>query len=234
MSEQAIATPAKETAVSLVSTKVPAHVSKAAGLGNENVTTDHIQVPRIKLLQQMNNEVDESHDAYVTGAKPGALLNTVTNELFKEIYVINVHFTEDFVIWRKREKGGGLVGTVGTAQEATEKIATLDGSPEDYEVIQTQSHLLLRKNEKTGALDVSPFLMDFASSKLRVSREWNTQIQQLGGDRFSSMWKITSVSTQNRAAQKFHNLSVENQGWVHDEDYEKAKAIYEGVTNSSK
>ena len=34
MSEQAIATPAKETAVSLVSTKVPAHVSKAAGLGN--------------------------------------------------------------------------------------------------------------------------------------------------------------------------------------------------------
>ncbi len=221
--------PVKKTAVSLVATEVPAHVSKAVGLGNENVTTDHIQIPRIKLLQQMNNEVDESHDAYVKGAKPGYLLNTVTNQLFQEIYVINVHFKEDFVIWRKREKGGGLIGTVPTSQEATEKIAALDGAADDYEVIQTQSHMLLRKNEETGALDLSPFIMDFSSSKLRVSREWNTQLQQLGGDRFSSMWKITSVSTQNRAAQKFHNLSVENQGWVHDEDYEKAKVIYEGL-----
>ena len=194
-------------AVSLVSNKVPAHVTESSGLGNENITGEHLQTPRVKLLQQMNSEVDENHDAYVQDAKPGDLLNTVSNEIYgKEILVINVHFTEDFVIWRKRDKGGGLIGTVNSAKEAVEHISTLDGSPEDYEVIQTQSHLLLRKNPETGSLDVSPFLMDFASSKLRVSREWNTQITQLGGDRFSSLWKISSVSTQNRAAQKFHNL----------------------------
>ena len=96
----------KSTAVSLVSKAVPAHVKEASGLGNENVSTEHLQTPRVKLLQQMNSEVDENHDAYVEGAKPGDLLNTVTNEIYgKEIYVINVHFTEDFVVWRKREKG---------------------------------------------------------------------------------------------------------------------------------
>ena len=47
-----------ETAISLVSNNVPAHVKEASGLGNENVTAEHLQTPRVKLLQQMNSEVD--------------------------------------------------------------------------------------------------------------------------------------------------------------------------------
>ena len=86
------------------------------------------------------------------------------------------------------------------------------------------------KDPATGDIVKTPFLMDFASSKLRVSREWNTQIAQLGGDRFSSLWKLASVQTQNRAAQKFYNLSVENQGWVLDEDYNYAKSVYDTIS----
>ena len=220
-------------AVSLVSKDVPAHVKEAQGLGNENVSGEHLQTPRVKLLQQMNSEVDENHDAYVEGAKPGDLLNTVSNEIYgKEIYVINVHFTEDFVVWRKREKGGGLVSTFSSQAEADEAISKQEGSPEDYETIQTQSHLLLRKDETTGDLDPTPFLIDFAASKLRVSRQWNTQIAQLGGDRFSSLWKLASVQTQNRASQTFQNLSVVKQGWVTEEDYVRAKEVYPTVSAS--
>jgi len=72
--------------------------------------------------------------------------------------------------------------------------------------------------------------MDFAASKLRVSREWNTQIAQLGGDRFSALWKLASVKTQNRAGQGFQNLNVMRQGWVTEEDYTFAKQIYGGVS----
>jgi len=225
----------KSTAVSLVSKTVPAHVKEATGLGNENVSGEHLQTPRVKLLQQMNSEVDENHDAYVEGAKPGDLLNTVTNENYgKEIYVINVHFTEDFVVWRKREKGGGLVSSFSTRADADDAISQQEGSPDDYEIIQTQSHLLMRKDEETGDLDPTPFLMDFASSKLRVSREWNTQIAQLGGDRFSSLWKVSAVSTQNRAGQKFQNLSVTKEGWTTEDDYTLAKGVYEQVSGPKK
>jgi|TARA_X000001382_G_scaffold104172_2_gene79189 hypothetical protein len=225
---------AESKAVSLVSANVPAHVKESAGLGNENVSTQHLQTPRVKLLQQMNSEVDESHDAYVEGAKPGDLLNTVTNEIYgTEIYVINVHFTEDFVVWRKREKGGGLVASCASRADADEMIGNQDGSPNDYEIIQTQSHLLIRKDATTGEMESTPFLMDFASSKLRVSREWNTQIAQLGGDRFSTLWKVSSVKTQNRAGQPFQNLSVMKEGWVTDDDYEIAKKVYKGVSGNT-
>ena len=221
-----------ENAISLVSNKVPAHVKEATGLGNENVTAEHLQTPRVKLLQQMNSEVDENHDAYIEGAKPGHFLNSVTNENYgTELYVINLHFKEDFVLWKKRDAGGGLVGTYPNEKAAYDYLAGEGLKAEDHEIIQTQSHLLLRKDPETGELIKTPFLMDFASSKLRVSREWNTQIGQLGGDRFSALWKLSSLQTQNRAAQKFFNLTAENQGWVTEEDYEFAKNSYEKVAN---
>jgi len=34
-----------ENAIVLVSTSVPAHVKEAAGRGNENITSDHLQTP---------------------------------------------------------------------------------------------------------------------------------------------------------------------------------------------
>ena len=226
-----------ETAISLVSSKVPMHVKEASGLGNENITAEHLQTPRVKLLQQMNSEVDPNHDAYINGAKPGDFINSVTNENYgTELYVINVHFKEDFVLWRKRESGGGLIGTYGSQSAALDHLAKEGLKAEDHEIIQTQSHLLLRKDPETGELLKTPFLMDFASSKLRVSREWNTQIGQLGGDRFCALWKLSSLQTQNRAAQKFYNLNAENQGWVTEEDYEYTKEVYTklnlGPTNS--
>ena len=46
-----------ENAIALTSTSVPAHVKEASGLGNENVTSDHLQTPRVKLLQQLSNEL---------------------------------------------------------------------------------------------------------------------------------------------------------------------------------
>lgn len=219
-----------ENAMSLVSTSVPAHVKGASGLGNENVTGDHLQTPRVKLLQQLNNEVDENHGDHIKGAKPGDFINSVTRENYgKSLYVVNIHFTEEYVVWRKREKGGGLIGTFESYDVATKHLETQGAALEDHEITQTQSHLLLSKNPDTAVLNNTAFIMDFSSSKLRVSREWNTQINQLGGDRFSSLWKLTAVQTQNRAAQKFWNLSVENQGWVLEADYEFAKGIYGSV-----
>ena len=220
-----------ENAIALVSTSVPAHVKEASGLGNENVTSDHLQTPRVKLLQQLSNEVDPNHEDYVEGAMPGDFYNTVTNSLLgRALYIINLLFKEEFVVWRKLNKGGGLKGTFPSYKEATDFLTAENLLVADHDVVQTQSHTLLMKDPNTGEFVRTPFLMDFASSKLRVSREWNTQITQLGGDRFSSLWKLSSVQTQNRAAQKFYNLSVENQGWVLEEDYIFAKSAYDNIS----
>jgi len=98
--------------------------------------------------------------------------------------------------------------------------------PDQHDVIQTHSHMLVEKNPKTGELGM-PFIMDFSSSKLRVSRSWNSQIQTKGGDRFSVLWKLESVKKANRAGQQFYNLDVVEVGWSQEGDYNVAKELYD-------
>ena len=219
--------------IALVSDKVPAHVKNSAGLGNEEVSTEHLQTPRVKLLQQLNNEVDENHSDYIEGSKPGHFINNVTKENYgTDMFVLNVRFTEDYVVWKKREFGGGLIGTFDTLQQATEFMTEQSMDPEQHDVIQTHSHLLIQKNPETGELSI-PFIMDFSSSKLRVSRSWNSQIQTKGGDRFSVLWKLESVKKANRAGQQFYNLDVAEVGWAQDVDYKAAKELYERTQRST-
>ena len=219
--------------IALVSDKVPAHVKNSAGLGNEEVSTEHLQPPRVKLLQQLNNEVDENHSEYIDGAKPGHFINNVTKENYgTDLFVLNVRFTEDFVVWKKREFGGGLIGTFDSLQQATDFMTEQNMDPEQHDVIQTHSHLLIEKNPETGELGI-PFIMDFSSSKLRVSRSWNSQIQTKGGDRFSVLWKLESVKKANRAGQQFYNLDVTEVGWAQDKDYGVAKELYERTQRSN-
>ena len=217
------------TTIDLVSKDVPSHVLKGTGLGNEEVGKDHLQTPRVKLLQQLSNEVDKNHSEYIEEATPGDFKNSVTKENYcVDMYVLNVKFTEDFVVWKKREIGGGLVGNFKSLAEATDYLTSNDLDVDQHDVIQTQSHLLIKKDAKSGELGI-PFIMDFASSKLRVSRSWNSQIQTKGGDRFASLWKMRSVQTANKAGQKFMNLAVDFEGWATEEDYIEAKKLYEAL-----
>ena len=111
------------TTIDLVSKDVPSHVLKGTGLGNEEVGKDHLQTPRVKLLQQLSNEVDKNHSEYIEEATPGDFINSVTKENYGvDMYVLNVKFTEDFVVWKKREIGGGLVGNFKSLAEATDYL----------------------------------------------------------------------------------------------------------------
>ena len=137
--------------ISIVTSTMPAHVKKGENLGNENIGSEHLSTPRLKQLQQLSNEVDENHSEYIDGAKVGDFINTVTKESYgKELFVVNVHFREEYVVWVKREKGGGLVGTFPTKQEAIKHLEDAGNKVEDHEITQTQTHTLLKVDEKTG------------------------------------------------------------------------------------
>jgi len=215
-----------ELALAITDDKLPAHVAKGTGRGNEDVTADQLTIPRLKLLQKMNDEVDKHHGNYVEGAEVGDFMNSLTKELFgTEVYVISIKFKDEYVIWRKREAGGGYLGSFSSMADAQERIAQ-EEKPDDYDINQTHSHIMLIKNPKTGELS-TPIIMDFASSKLRVSRNWNTQINMKGGDRFAGLWKLSSVQTENKAGATFMNLDASFVGWAQEADYKVAEEIYE-------
>jgi len=208
----------------LVSTNASAPVG--SGRGNEEVGVDALTIPRIKLLQKMSDEVDKFHAEHVAGAEPGHFLNSISKELHKDgLYVLNIKFTESFAVWKKRELGGGLVRSCKTLFEAQEILDAQD-KPDDFQIQHNHSHLLLLKDPETGALS-KPVLMDFNSSKMSVSKNWNTMINTKEGDRFSHLWKLVPVNATNRAGQIYLNLKVEYVGVALPDDYAAAEAVYE-------
>jgi len=213
----------KETTA--VATAAPSYI-KNTGRGNEDVEAQHLTIPRIKLLQKMSDEVDRHHANYVAGAKDGDFMNSLTKEIYGDsLYVIPLKFRDQFVVWRNREAGGGLLGSFPTNQAAIDKINEQE-KPVDYTISQTHEHIIVLKDSKTGELS-KPAIMDFSSSKLRVSRGWNSQINIKGGDRFAGLWKMTAVAVKNKAGAAFMNLDVEFAGWAQEEDYLACEKLFE-------
>ena len=92
--------------------ELPAHLKavEGAGRGNEHVGAN-VQIPRVKLLQKMSNEVDKHHGNYVEGCEPGHMVNTLTNHNYgNDLYCMSLQFKTEFVVWRHLEAGGGYGG----------------------------------------------------------------------------------------------------------------------------
>ena len=92
--------------------------------------------------------------------------------------------------------------------------------------------MLLLKDPNTGDLDRAPSIMDFASSKLRVSKAWNSQIGMKGGDRFAALWNVSGVPTENKMGKAFMNCEVSFVGWAQESDYKAAEAMYDQYSNT--
>jgi len=225
------ATKAISTAVSPLvasSDALPAHLTAVEGVGrgNENVGSQ-VAIPRIKLLQKMSNEVDKHHANFIEGCEPGHFVNTLTNQNYgSDVFAISLTFKTEFVVWRQLEAGGGYGGAFKSFADADAYVQQQD-KPTEYDINETHSHVLLLKNPETGELDRTPCIMDFASSKLRVSKNWNSQIGMRGGDRFAGLWKVSGVPTENKMGKAFMNCDVSWVGFALEDDYKAAEALYE-------
>ena len=212
------------TAVALFGDKanIPAHLQTAAPLGNENVTSSDLKLPRLTLLQALSPEIRS-----VEGAKPGLLFNNITKELYESINVINLFFKKEFAIFKLRKLGGGLEGNYDTLAEADAALKALD-RPEDYEIVETDKHYCLMLDETGKA--VSPIAIYMNSTKLTISKEWNSELQLVGKgvDRFASVWNVSSFTQSNRRNEQFENFSIQFMGWAPADLYAEAKAAYQG------
>lgn len=207
---------------------LPAHLQavEGAGRGNENVG-NAVTIPRLKLLQKMNNEVDKHHGDYIDGCDVGDFINNLTKQNYGScVYALSLHFNNEYAVWRDIKKGGGYGGTFSNLTDANEYISKQE-VPDEWSADETHGHVLLLKDPNTGELSKTPIVMDFAKSKLRVSKAWNSQIAMKGGDRFAGLWKIAGVSTENKSGQTFMNADVSWVGWAVEDDYKQAEAMYE-------
>lgn len=213
---------------------LPAHLQTGSATGNENVTADDIQIPRIKLLQKMSPEVDEGSPRYIKTCKAGQLLNSVTNETDDELFVINMFFESGVTVFKQRDLGGGFFGNFKTEQDAKESLIDEGFDVSEYDIAATHTHTLLLIDGDTQQIEM-PAVMDFASSKLKVSRSWNSDLQLKCGSttpRFGAIYRLFGKLDRNPKGQTWHNVDFEHVGWADEKMFEEAQNHFERMRGS--
>jgi len=210
---------------------LPTYLNKGEpARGSENAGTDDIVLPRISLLQALSPQIDEGDAAYVPGAKQGDIINTLTGAIYgKEITIIPVFFRKVYIIWKDRAKGGGLNGIFDTKQDAMLALNALEPPTSDYEIIDTAEEFVLVVNAD-GTMDEA--ILSMSKTKMKCSRKLQSLIRLTTIDSFASMFTLKSIADQSDLG-KFFNFDVASKGFVAEDVYKKAEAMYKDVSSNA-
>lgn len=154
-----------------------------AAQGLENVKTENLALPILKLLQNGSGEAQKRNQNYVEGAEPGMFLNTVTKKLYdgaKGIEVVPCYYKLEFQEWADFGTGSGRPENIFDASSDILSKTTKDQSGKDrlengnYILTVGQHFVLIVDGEIT-----EPALISMSSSQGKVSRKWNSMMASI-------------------------------------------------------
>ena len=214
-----------------------------AGAGNENVGSDDLALPFLKLLSGLDSLLD-THET----ARKGDIYNTVTGAVIsgKEgVSVIPCAYQRVFIQWVPRGSGTGAPMNVykpnDPAMPKTERSKEdnknyVIGGDGDY-LEETAQHYVIIVNED-GSTETA--LIAMKSTQLKKSRKWNSMIQSvtLQGKngpftppRYSHVYRIKAEAEENSKG-SWHGWEMSRENPVQDASvYSKAKAFSESVAS---
>jgi hypothetical protein len=207
------------TEVVLQQSEVPDFLSRGPGMGNENVGSSDITIPRIELVQAISPVRKKSDPAYIEGCEEGDLFNSLTRQLYgKSVLFIPVLYVKEYILWKDRAKGGGFRGVANTMAEARSLI-----NEPDIEVAETPQQFVLIVHPN-GTFEEA--VISMPKSKNKASKRLNSLIKMIGSDRFAAVFELSSVEESGDKGD-YHNYSVKQCRWVTKPEYDRAKQLYE-------
>jgi hypothetical protein len=150
-----------------------------ANQGTQNISQEDLALPFLKVLGQLSPEINERDGKYIDGAKPGMIINTVTNEIFdgvKGIDVIPAFYKRQYVEWQDRGTSAGAPVAIHDADSDIVSQTTRDKSykdrlPNGNYLENTANHFVIQVGDNPGSA-----LLSMKSTQLKVSRKWNSMM----------------------------------------------------------
>jgi hypothetical protein len=159
----------------------PADFEAFANFGMEDIRTDDMSIPFLRILAQLSPQVNKRDGAYVEGAEAGMIYNTVSNEAYDGeagVLVIPCYYSRRYVEWKPREKGGGYVNSYDVDDKVVHTTYRDDRGndilPNGNLLTNTAQFFVLLLSEDGTA---QRCLLTMSSTQLKKARKWVTQMQ---------------------------------------------------------
>tara|TARA_B100000424_G_scaffold73149_2_gene54341 strand:+ start:1950 stop:2705 length:756 start_codon:yes stop_codon:yes gene_type:complete len=182
-----------------------------AGGGLEEVTSEDVQIPFLRVLQALSPQIKKSDPAYIKGSEQGGIFNTVTKKFWNGddgVVVIPTYFQKKLLEFVPRSEGGGFVGEINPKN--LPKIVKENGMEmleNGNELVRTAQHYVKIVHDD-GTLENA--IVDMKKTQLKKSREWVSIMgmfkypkeagQNLVGktmDSWYNMFRLTTVEESN-------------------------------------
>jgi hypothetical protein len=209
-----------------------------AGKGFEEAGRDAFAIPFLRILQDLSPQVKKTKTEYIKGAEAGMIFNTVTQQLYQKVHVIPCHYSQSFIEWVPRSKGGGLVAVHTPEALIVRQASRVEGRlilPNGHELADTRSHFVLLVNED-GSTEGA--LIAMSSSGMKVSKRWMTQMRTStaptadwprGRPMFSWVYEL-GVEEESNDKGSWYTWTVGERRPVEDlEQYQAAKSFFDSM-----
>ena len=181
---------------------------KDANSGLENVTSEDLAIPFLRIIQAMSPQVNARDGKHIKGCEQGDIFNTVDNSLFKGdkgVTVVPVAYKRTYLEWLPERKG--LAGV----HETSEILARVDRNDKGQDILDNGNLLSTTANHYVLVLDgngnFTQAIIALSGSQLKKSKKWNSimaglKIKTKDGNvftppTFSHKYVLTSVVEQN-------------------------------------
>lgn len=232
----------------------PSFMKGKEGKGTEGISNTDIEMPRIKLVQGIDQELMASHDGLVAGAFFHTLAEV---DLGTELDIVPLHISKRVVLWAPRppiDAGGilaraddavhwvpadrsfevkidkkGTKTTWKTAKTVAEsgllEWGTFDPSDSDSQPAATLCHVFVVALPKFP--QYSPVAIMLQRSGIKPARKLLGKTKIIGGQApiYGQVYRMTSF-LDGDTGQQFNNYAFQANGFVQDE---KQFALYEGL-----
>jgi len=171
--------------------------------GFEQINTQTMAIPFLRILQQGSPQVKKQDPAYVEGAEEGLFFNTVTKNVYGDtIKVIVLKFERIFIEWRPNRGGFAGYHSPENAERLAVKKEFGNWKLENgNHLSEAYVYMCLIAGHETEGIAI----LSLSSSMIKAAREWNNLLVRQtmnDGRRAAPYWLVWEVKTEYRSNDK--------------------------------
>jgi len=229
-----------------------------AGAGLKDMTQEDLAVPFLTILQALSPQVQEDSGRAIPGARPGMILNTVSQEAMdgrtKGIMFVPAHHEQQFIEWIPRDSGGGLVKIYAPGDDFVREARRKSNSR--FGKIELDNGNDLAESFRVFGLVVDedgftePAIIPFASTQIKFYKRWMTKARSIKARTadgrmvmpplYAHRYRLKTVADENKKG-KFYSWQITFDGpsadacrlAPDDPIYQEAKAFRDLVIGGS-
>ena len=211
-----------------------------AGVGVNDLGSEDLAIPFLKILQKMSDELDALEDA-----KAGDIYNTVTKEVVKGkkgVRVINCAYNLQYIEWEPRGSGTGAPHAIYSAGD---KIPETERGEDNKDYVVDGSGRYLERTAQHYVLIVDDdgltqqALLPMKSTQFKKSKQWNSAMRALKmkdskgvlftPPRFSHIWRLHTLPEENKNG-SWNGWQISKEAQIEDPAlYAEAKLFAESI-----